>query len=190
MHIPSSDTVDIEVLTFEDALVSTNDAYDKDRALRKESFNKEIKLLESMSVPLTACLNSIKGTTITLNKRRLWQSAIDKALAQSRISQKTLTALIESIESSIPLWQEYLAIKAELLFPQEKNPKLAFYDLFAPLQDNSTSEKKQTETSYHHSHHHRRYTAFHRSRCFHTRRRLLHIWRKSLLQPERKLVYV
>lgn len=123
-----------------------NDAYDKDRAVRKESFNKEIKLLESMSVPLTACLNSIKGTTITLNKRRLWQSALDKALAQSRISQKTLTALIESIESSIPLWQEYLAIKAELLFPQEKNPKLAFYDLFAPLQDNSASEKAQTES--------------------------------------------
>lgn len=123
-----------------------NDAYDKDRAVRKESFNKEIKLLESMSVPLTACLNSIKGTTITLNKRRLWQSALDKALAQSRISQKTLTALIESIESSIPLWQEYLAIKAELLFPQEKNPKLAFYDLFAPLQDNPASEKAQTES--------------------------------------------
>ena len=123
-----------------------NDAYDKDRAVRKESFNKEIKLLESMSVPLTACLNSIKGTTITLNKRRLWQSALDKALAQSRISQKTLTALIEPIESSIPLWQEYLAIKAKLLFPQEKNPKLAFYDLFAPLQDNSGSEKAQTES--------------------------------------------
>lgn len=123
-----------------------NDAYDKDRAVRKESFNKEIKLLESMSVPLTACLNSIKGTTITLNKRRLWQSALDKALAQSRISQKTLTALIESIESSIPLWQEYLAIKAKLLFPQEKNPKLAFYDLFAPLQDNSGSEKAQTKS--------------------------------------------
>ena len=123
-----------------------NDAYNKNRAVRKESFNKEIKLLERMSVPLTACLNSIKGTTITLNKRRLWQNAIDKALAQSRISQKTLTALIESIESSIPLWQEYLAIKAELLFPQEKNPKLAFYDLFAPLQDNSASEKAQTES--------------------------------------------
>ena len=117
-----------------------NDAYDKDRALRKASFEKELKLLEGMSIPLTACLNSIKGTTITLNKRRLWQSALDKALAQSRISAKTLDALIESIESSIPLWQEYLTVKAKLLFPNEKNPKLAFYDLFAPLEDNCTGK--------------------------------------------------
>ena len=117
-----------------------NDAYDKDRALRKASFEKELKLLEGMSIPLTACLNSIKGTTITLNKRRLWQSALDKALAQSRISAKTLDALIGSIESSIPLWQEYLAIKAKLLFPNEKNPKLAFYDLFAPLEDNCAAK--------------------------------------------------
>ena len=117
-----------------------NDAYDKDRALRKASFEKELKLLEGMSIPLAACLNSIKGTTITLNKRRLWQTALDKALAQSRISAKTLDALIGSIESSIPLWQEYLAVKAKLLFPKEKNPKLAFYDLFAPLQDNCAGQ--------------------------------------------------
>ncbi len=120
-----------------------NDAYDKDRSIRKASFEKEIELLKNMSIPLAACLNSIKGTTITLNKRRLWQTALDKALAQSRISKKTLSALIESIESSIPLWQEYLAVKAKLLFPNEKNPKLAFYDLFAPLQDNSASEDSQ-----------------------------------------------
>ena len=50
---------------------------------------------------------------------------------------------IESIESSIPLWQEYLAVKAKLLFPNKKNPKLAFYDLFAPLQDSSVSEASQ-----------------------------------------------
>ena len=33
MHIPSSATTEIEVLSFEDALVSTNDAYDKARWL-------------------------------------------------------------------------------------------------------------------------------------------------------------
>lgn len=33
MHIPSSDTLDIEVLTFEKALVSTNEGYDKSRWL-------------------------------------------------------------------------------------------------------------------------------------------------------------
>ena len=31
MHIPSSDTIDIEVLTFADAMVSTNESYNKER---------------------------------------------------------------------------------------------------------------------------------------------------------------
>ena len=45
MHIPSSDTVDIEVLTFEDALVSTNDAYDKDRWLYVPDFYSEYRYI-------------------------------------------------------------------------------------------------------------------------------------------------
>lgn len=119
-----------------------NDAYNKDPSIRKSSFDKEIKLLENMSIPLAACLNSIKGTTITLNKKRLWQNALEKALAQSRISSKTLSALIGAIEDSIPMWQEYLKIKAHLLFPHKQNPELTFYDLFAPLQDTNESSKK------------------------------------------------
>lgn len=122
-----------------------NDAYDKSREVRKESFNKELRLLDEMSIPLAACLNSIKGTTITLNRHRNWSDALEKALAQSRISQKTLNSLIGAIEDSIPFWQDYLLTKAKILFPKEKKPKLAFYDLFAPLVDNSASNKSNKE---------------------------------------------
>lgn len=122
-----------------------NDAYDKSREVRKESFNKELRLLDEMSIPLAACLNSIKGTTITLNRHRNWSGALEKALTQSRISQKTLNSLIGAIEDSIPFWQEYLLTKAKILFPKEKNPKLAFYDLFAPLVDNCTSDNSTKE---------------------------------------------
>ena len=45
MHIPSSDTVDIEVLTFADALVSTNDAYDKSRWLYVPDFYSEYRYI-------------------------------------------------------------------------------------------------------------------------------------------------
>ena len=45
MHIPSSDTLDIEVLTFENALVSTNDAYDKDRWLYVPDFYSEYRYI-------------------------------------------------------------------------------------------------------------------------------------------------
>lgn len=45
MHIPSSDTVDIDVLTFRDALVSTNDEYDKDRWLYVPDFYSEYRYI-------------------------------------------------------------------------------------------------------------------------------------------------
>ena len=45
MHIPSSDTVDIEVLSFDDALVSTNDQYNKDRWLYVPDFYSEYRYI-------------------------------------------------------------------------------------------------------------------------------------------------
>ena len=45
MHIPSSDTVDIEVLTFEQALVATNSDYDRDRWLYVPDFYSEYRYI-------------------------------------------------------------------------------------------------------------------------------------------------
>ena len=45
MHIPSSDTVDIEVLTFEKAQISTNDDYDKERWLYVPDFYSEYRYI-------------------------------------------------------------------------------------------------------------------------------------------------
>ncbi len=45
MHIPSSDTVDIEVLTFEKALISTNNEYDKERWLYVPDFYSEYRYI-------------------------------------------------------------------------------------------------------------------------------------------------
>lgn len=45
MHIPSSDTVDIEVLTFEQALVATNSDYDSDRWLYVPDFYSEYRYI-------------------------------------------------------------------------------------------------------------------------------------------------
>ncbi len=45
MHIPSSDTVDIKILTFDDAMVSTNDTYDKRRWLYVPDFYSEYRYI-------------------------------------------------------------------------------------------------------------------------------------------------
>lgn len=128
-----------------------NDAYSEDKNLRKSSYEKEIALLKQNEIAFSACLNNLKGETVTLNKRRNWENAIDRSLSSSRLSKKTLDALIGAIEDSLPSWREYFKLKAKYLSDNNqtasatagKNGKgIAFYDLFAPM--NSASEKVWT----------------------------------------------
>lgn len=136
-----------------------NDAYSADALLRKSSYEKEIALLKQNEVAFAACLNNLKGETVTLNKRRGWQYAIDRSLASARISKKTLDALISAIEDSLPSWRKYLQVKAEILrkcgasasgsssVSGEKPNGIAFYDLFAPLPDLQKSADGQIADS-------------------------------------------
>lgn len=133
-----------------------NDAYSSDPQLRKASWEKEVSLLKQNEIAFAASLNNLKGETVTLNKRRSWSQAIDRALASSRMQRKTLEALISSIEESLPMWREYLQVKAKLLRKAnatasttagtEKNAGLAFYDLFAPLAPDTSSVNKNGES--------------------------------------------
>lgn len=120
-----------------------NDAYDANPTLRQESWTKEKSLLAQNEISIAAALNNLKGQTVTLNKRRNYKNALDKALALSRLEKKSLSALIEAIEDSLPMWRNYFKAKAALLrkynstasktagTPEHKG--IAFYDLFAPL---------------------------------------------------------
>lgn len=126
-----------------------NDAYSPDRNIRKESYYKEIALLEQNQIAISSALNNIKGATISLNKKRNWgdgfEGAINRSLFSSRLSRKSLDALISAIEDSIPMWQEYLFEKAKSLnLKDEKgnSEKCSFYDIFAPLITESSDKEK------------------------------------------------
>src|SRR5574344_2912448 len=120
-----------------------NDAYSPDAQVRHDAWQKEISLLKQNEISISAALNNLKGETVTLNKRRHWDKAIDRALFSSRMDKKTLDALIGAVEDSLPLWREYLQTKATLLRKTNatvsktagtaQHKGLAFYDLFAPL---------------------------------------------------------
>jgi len=107
-----------------------NLAYDADRAVRQRAYRLELGIWKNYELPVAAALNGVKGTVSTLNSRRGWASALDTSLAQARISQAALDALIGAMEESLPMWQRYLRAKARLLGLE----KLSFYDIFAPLQ--------------------------------------------------------
>ncbi len=130
-----------------------NDAYSPDPELRKASWKTEKALLEQNNIALAASLNNLKGQTVTLNSRRHWENAIDRALFSSRMSRQTLDALISAIEDSLPLWRDYFKAKALLLRKTastasenagtKEEPGIAFYDLFAPLKDTGGSDSPQ-----------------------------------------------
>lgn len=136
-----------------------NDAYSPDPNLRKKSYEKELFLLKQNEISFAACLNNLKGETLTLNKRRKWKQPLDRALFSSRLDKKTLNALIKAIEKSLPDWRKYFCAKADFLrknnltastqkYVNGKAEKgIAFYDLFAPIenpQENSILSKKWT----------------------------------------------
>ena len=136
-----------------------NDAYSPDARLRKESWQKEIALLKQNEIAFAASLNNLKGETLSLLEERSWNCAIDRALSSSRMKKETLDALIAAIEESLPQWRKYLKAKAEYLKNHNatastncgKEKGLAFYDLFAPLDGNTSSDGNtntagQTET--------------------------------------------
>jgi len=104
-------------------------AHDADRTVRERAYRAELAAWETMELPLAAALNGVKGFAISVDRRRGWESALDKACFQSRISRKTLDALIGVLEEAQPLFRRYLKAKARLLGVKA----CAFYDLFAPV---------------------------------------------------------
>lgn len=92
-----------------------NEAYSPDASVRRKAWETEIALLKSVEIPVAAALNNIKGTTVTLNRRRGWGLALNRALASANMGEKTLAALIGAIEDSLPFWRTYLQLKGRLL---------------------------------------------------------------------------
>ena len=131
-----------------------NDACSNDGLLRKKSWQKEKALLNEHRISFAAALNNLKGETVTLNKYRHWDQAIDRALFSSRLKKETLDALVQAVEDSLPMWREYFKAKAKLLRENNltasetagtKNHEgLAFYDLFAPLEFNDEKQNKDS----------------------------------------------
>ena len=114
-----------------------NLAFDRSRSVRKKAYEAELAAWKSMEIPLAYSLNGVKKTAATLENRRSWKSALEKSLFQSRMSAKTLDAMISVMEESLPEFRKYLKKKAEFLGIKQ----LAFYDLFAPISEKGFKPK-------------------------------------------------
>jgi pepF/M3 family oligoendopeptidase len=110
--------------------VVRNLCYSSDAALRQRAYHAEIAGWASIQTPVAAALNAVKGTALTLARRRGRASVLEQALVDNRIDQPTLDALLEAIREAFPVFRRYLKRKAHRLGHEQ----LAWWDLFAPLE--------------------------------------------------------
>ena len=125
-------TVDIERDGETETLPLTaaqNLAFEQDRDLRAQAHHAVLDALAEAAVPIAACLNSIKGETLALTRRRGWDSPLDMVLFQNAIDRPTLDAMMAATRDSFPDFQRYLKARARAL----GLPKLAWYDRLVPL---------------------------------------------------------
>lgn len=102
---------------------------DPDEAVRHQAHNAELAAWEAVREPLAACLNGVKGTVVTLNRRRGRTDALHEPLDQARIDRETLNAMLGAMYDSFPAFRRYFQAKARLLGKET----LAWWDLFAPV---------------------------------------------------------
>jgi len=115
-------------------------AHSPDRTIREKAYRKEMEVCERISIPVSAALNGVKGTNISLNTRRGWtggafDAAIEKSVRQGLLSRKALDALLGAMEESLPHWRRYLKAKARL----SGLSSCSFFDLFAPVGETTAS---------------------------------------------------
>jgi pepF/M3 family oligoendopeptidase len=106
-----------------------NLAYDPDRTVRRAGYEAELKAWEAHALPIASALNSIKGETNLLIRKRGWQSALEASLFRNAIDEPTLEAMLTAAYEAFPDFRRYLQAKARLLGIE----RCAWYDIFAPV---------------------------------------------------------
>jgi pepF/M3 family oligoendopeptidase len=111
-----------------------NLAFDADRNVRHRAYEAELEAWQRSAQPIAAALNSIKGEANLLSQRRGWETPLDSALFGCNTDRETLDAMLQAAHEYFPEFRRYLHVKARFLGV----PRLAWYDLFAPIgtQDN------------------------------------------------------
>ena len=87
----------------------------RDAARREAAYEAEIAAWETNAVALAAALNSQKGETIALNRRRGWADDLEPALFDNGIDRITLDAMTAEVVDSLPDFHRFFEAKATLL---------------------------------------------------------------------------
>ena len=110
---------------------------DPDGTVRRRAYEAELEAWKKVREPLAACLNGVKGTVNTLDRRRGRTDCLHQPLDQARIDRQTLEAMLGAVADSLPAFRRYFRHKAHLLGKEA----LPWWDLMAPV---GRSERRYT----------------------------------------------
>lgn len=96
---------------------------------RRRAYEAENRVWEEVKETLAACMNGVKGETLTLDKKRGREDAIHASIDDAHMDRSTLDAMLGAMKDSFPMFQKYFKHKAKLLGKE----KLAWWDIFAPM---------------------------------------------------------
>ena len=122
-----------------------NLAYSPDAKVRKEAYEAEIASYGKIQDSIAFSLNNIKNQFTMICKKRGYASPIDMTLEQSRMSRKTLDAMMTAIEEYLPVFRKYMRKKAEMLGYKNGLP---WYELFAPMGKSDTTYSLEEAKEY------------------------------------------
>lgn len=110
-------------------------AGDTNRETRKAAFAAEIEAWKTVTTPLAAAMNGVKGFQREMRSRRGFKNDVEPTLIQNSIDAATLEAMQSACIAAFPDFRRFMNAKARA-FGLEK---LAWYDLIAPV---GSDEKK------------------------------------------------
>jgi oligoendopeptidase F len=116
-----------------------------DERVREAAYRAELGAWPSLSVPLAAAMNAIKGEVNVLSERRGYPDALSTSLFTNNIDQGTLLAMQSACMKSFPDFRRYFRAKAKLL---NRENGLKYYDLFAPVGQSSKTWSYLEATSF------------------------------------------
>ena len=108
-------------------------ANNPDHMVRKAAYDAEMTAWATVTVPLAAALNGVKGYQQTVRKRRGYANDVEPTLLSNSIDRATLDAMQTACVEAFPDFRRYMALKAKALGVE----KLAWHDLLAPLGESS-----------------------------------------------------
>ncbi len=100
-----------------------------DEPTRRRGYEAENIAWAGVQETLAACMNGVKGETLTLDKKRGREDAVHASLDFARIDRATLNAMLGAMKDSFPMFRKYFKHKAKLIGKE----KLAWWDVMAPM---------------------------------------------------------